>query len=96
MFAVTVTFQIKDKKMAEFVPAMIENARTSLADEEECHRFDVCTDRDRPDEVFLYELYTNRAAFDDHLQSAHFKAFDSAVASLIARKDVRCYEQVAS
>lgn len=96
MFAVVVTFQIKAGAMAEFLPLMIANAQTSLAEEPGCHRFDVCTDEDRPDEVFLYELYTDRAAFDAHLSAAHFKAFDSAVAAMVAGKDVRTYQEVAS
>ncbi|QHQ36305.1 putative quinol monooxygenase [Algicella marina] len=96
MFVVIVTFQIRDGRMPDFLPAMIENARTSLAEEEGCHRFDVCTDSERGNEVFLYELYTDRAAFDGHLQSAHFKAFDNAVSSLVGHKDIRTYDMVAS
>ena len=76
--------------------AMIANARTSLAEEPGCHQFDVCTDPARPDEVFLYERYTDRAAFDDHLASAHFKAFDARVAPMIAAKEVRTYHEVRS
>ncbi|MEL6701373.1 MAG: antibiotic biosynthesis monooxygenase, partial [Pseudomonadota bacterium] len=64
MYAVTVTFQIKPGQMAAFMPLMQANARTSLAAEPECHQFDIATDPARPDEVFLYELYTDAAAFD--------------------------------
>lgn len=96
MYAVVVTFQIKPASMAAFLPLMLENARTSRAQEPDCHRFDVCTDTTRPDEVFLYELYTDRTAFEAHLASAHFKAFDSAVADMVADKDVRFFDQVAS
>ena len=94
MFAVVVTFDIKPQYMADFLPAMTENARLSLLDEDGCHQFDVCTDPARPTEVFLYELYTDAAAFDAHLASAHFKAFDALVAPMIAAKDVRTYSQV--
>ena len=96
MFAVVVTFEIKPGAMPSFLPAMTDNAQTSLASEPECHRFDVCTDQTRPNEVFLYELYSDRAAFDAHLASAHFKAFDRQVADWIASKDVRTYQEVAS
>lgn len=96
MFAVVVTFQIKDGAMDAFLPAMTENARVSLAEEAACHQFDVCTDADRPNEVFLYELYSDRAGFDAHLASAHFKAFDAQVAPMVAAKDVRLYAEVAS
>lgn len=96
MFAVVVTFDIKPDAMADFLPAMHENAKTSLEVEEGCHHFDVCTDPDRPTEVFLYELYTDAAAFDVHLASTHFKAFDAKVGPMIAAKDVRTFAQVTS
>jgi quinol monooxygenase YgiN len=94
MYAVVVTFQIRDGSFDAFLPTMTKNAQTSLSAEPGCHRFDVCTDPERPNEVFLYELYTDRAAFEAHLQSPHFKAFDAQVADMITHKDVRLYAQV--
>ena len=94
MFAVVVTFQINPEDTRAFMPLMRDNAETSLAREDGCHRFDVCTDPSAPNEVFLYELYTDAAAFDAHLASAHFKTFDAAVAPLIAGKTVKTYAQV--
>ena len=94
MYAVVVTFQIKQGQMPAFLPLMQENAATSRTQEAGCHRFDVCTDPERPDEVFLYELYSDRTAFDAHLGSAHFKNFDAKVAPMIGTKDVRTYQDV--
>lgn len=94
MFAVVVTFQTKPGQIAGFLPEMMQNAATSLASEPGCHRFDVCTDTSRPEEVFLYELYDDRAAFEVHLKSEHFVAFDARVADMIATKEVRTYDQV--
>ncbi|MEV8467261.1 putative quinol monooxygenase [Fluviibacterium sp. DFM31] len=96
MYAVTVTFTIAAGRMPEFLPQMVANAQTSLNNEQGCQLFDVCTDPDLPDTVFLYELYDDRAAFDAHLHSAHFKAFDAAVAEMIAVKQVRCFAEVRS
>ncbi|MGI9463684.1 MAG: putative quinol monooxygenase, partial [Aestuariivirgaceae bacterium] len=53
-----------------------------------CRRFDVCTDPDRPERVFLYEIYDDRAAFDAHLASDHFKAFDAEVVPITLDKVV--------
>lgn len=94
MYAVIVTFKIRAGEMTSFLPAMHENAQISREVEEGCHRFDVCFDTDRPNEVFLYELYTDRGAFDAHLASDHFKAFDTAVARMIVSKDIRTYGEV--
>lgn len=93
-YAVCVTFQIKENWMEAFMPLMLGNARASLANEAGCLQFDVLTDPALADEVFLYELYTDRAAFDAHLTSDHFLAFDSAVADMIADKQVKRYTEV--
>ncbi|MDW3183506.1 putative quinol monooxygenase [Roseobacter sp.] len=94
MFAVVVTFQIKPNHVADFLPLMTRNAATSLAEEPGCHQFDVATDPARPEEVFLYELYEDAAAFDAHLASEHFKSFDAAVTDMIAAKSVNTYVKV--
>jgi quinol monooxygenase YgiN len=93
MYVVIVDFTLKPGKADLFMPLMTENADRSLTDEEGCHQFDVCTDPDNPETVFLYELYTDRAAFDLHLAAPHFKAFDAAVAELVADKKVRTFER---
>ena len=95
MYAVCVTFKLKPGSVAHFLPLMLENAKISLEHETECHQFDVLTDGEKPDQIFLYELYTDRAAFDAHLSSAHFQAFDAATTDMIARKDIQTWDQEA-
>ncbi|MBS8260718.1 antibiotic biosynthesis monooxygenase [Roseibium polysiphoniae] len=94
MFAVTVTFKIKEGEMSDFLPLMENNARLSLERERGCHRFDVCTDPGRENEVFLYEVYSDRTAFDLHLTSEHFLSFDKEVSEMIASKSVATFERV--
>lgn len=94
MYAVCVTFTTHPGRMAAFLPLMRAQAETSLAREPGCHRFDICTAADAPDTLFLYELYSCRAAFDAHLASAHFRAFDASVAGLVAAKEVRLFDTV--
>lgn len=94
MFAVVVTFRIEPGKLQTFLPLMLANARASLRDEEGCHQFDVATDPARPDEVFLYELYTDKAAFDAHREMPHYKSFGAAAEAMIAEKSVDTYAQV--
>ena len=93
-FAVCVTFQVHLDQLADFLPLMKENATRSLQEEPGCMRFDVLTDPSRPGEVFLYELYSDAAAFDEHLASAHFKAFDKAVSGMIADKKIATFSEV--
>ena len=94
MYAVCVTFQIKAGMSEEFMPLMQKQAQNSLELEEACHRFDICTDADKPDEVFLYEIYEDAEAFKVHLASDHFKAFDVAIQPLLAGKEVNTYSTV--
>ncbi|MDO6587505.1 putative quinol monooxygenase [Salipiger sp. 1_MG-2023] len=96
MFAICVTFRIAAGQMEAFMPLMLENAAASKKLEPGCHRFDVLTDADKPDQVFLYELYTDSAAFDAHCDSAHFKEFSAATADMVAGKEVTSWSTVAS
>lgn len=94
MFAVVVTFVIKPGQFEAFLPLIRANADRSLADEPGCHRFDILTDADHADTIALYELYDDAAAFDAHLQSPHFKVFDTASADMIADKTVTTWREV--
>lgn len=94
MFVVCVEFGIADGAMDAFLPLMMEQAKNSLALEPECHHFDVCRDPDGAAKVFLYELYTDKAAFMVHLQSEHFKSFDAAAAPMVASKQVQTWHKL--
>ena len=85
MYCVTVTFQIDPERMAEFLPLMIANAHASVTGEPGCQVFDVWSEGAT---VYLYEVYDNRAAFDAHLASLHFKAFDAAVQGMVTSKQI--------
>ncbi|MGX9355437.1 putative quinol monooxygenase [Roseobacteraceae bacterium S113] len=91
MYAVTVIFEIAADQIEAFMPLMTHNAQTSRDVEPGCHVFDICRDGTT---IFLYELYSDRAAFDAHLQSAHFKDFDAQVGPMILSKDVRLFSEV--
>lgn len=93
MYAVTVTFTLNAGCLAAFLPLMRENARFSLSAEPGCQQFDICLG-ERPKTVFLYEIYDDRAAFEAHLESAHFKSFDVATRKMVADKDIRLFTEV--
>lgn len=76
MYVVTVEFKVRPEFLAQFLPEMIANARASATTEPGCRQFDVCTDPQDASRIFLYELYDDRAAFEAHLATAHFKDFD--------------------
>ena len=93
MYVVCVTFEIASGKMVDFMPIMRKQAANSVELESGCHQFDVCTDPEHPNEVFLYELYDDRAAFDAHLESEHFRSFDAIVSKMVLSKSVRTWAE---
>lgn len=94
MFVVVVTFHIKLDQFGAFLPLMLQNAKASLDNETGCSQFDVCINEAQAGIVFLYEVYSDRAAFDLHLASNHFAEFDLAVASMVETKQVQTFTRV--
>lgn len=94
MIAVCVTFRIKDDRLSEFMAALKKQAGDTLRMEPLCRRFDICGQSDRKNEVFLYELYEDLAAFRQHLETDHFQAFDALVADMVSEKTVQIFEEV--
>ena len=95
MYVVTVQFRLHPKRVAEFMPLVVANATDSREREPGCRQFDVCGNSGEPTLVFLYEVYDDRAAFDAHLRTPHFRSFDAAVREMIAEKVVRAWQRVA-
>ena len=95
MYVVTVEFGIEPASWREFIPLMIENAHLSRTIEPGCRQFDICVDKARPSTVFLYELYDDRAAFDAHLASPHFKAFAAATQKMILGRSILTWQRIA-
>lgn len=88
MFAVTVTFELRAGEADAFIARVRQQAQDSLQNEPDCVQFDVCVNPERPQIVFLYEIYQSPAAFDAHLASAHFAAFDAEIAPMVRAKTV--------
>lgn len=94
MLAVVVEFRIKPGHVPGFHRAILENARQSLQDEAGCRQFDVCCDPAHPALFYLYELYDDEAAFQLHLQSAHFLKMDAATATWVEARTIRKLQRV--
>jgi autoinducer 2-degrading protein len=92
-FAITVAFELLEGAFPEFYRLVAENAALSVELEPDCLRFDVLTPAGAcgPRQVFLYEIYKDRAAFDLHLASDHFRQFDQRSRDLVISKTVLAY-----
>ena len=91
MYVVTVEFEIHSQHMESFRQAVLTQASSSLTREAACRQFDVSFD---PNQLicFLYEKYDDRAAFDEHLASDHFRSFVEMVTPWIAEKNVKTWQ----
>ena len=95
MFVITVKFVINEKDIEKFKVRMLQQARDSLELEKDCHIFDVCHDSNNKNIVFLYEIYSDKNAFDIHLNSKHYLAFNDEVSSWVKEKIVTQLEKQA-
>ena len=95
MYVITVQFTIDQEHWGRFLPLMYENALRSREEEPGCRQFDVCVDPQCEGIVFLYELYVDRAAFDDHLASSHYQKFAMETKGMILHRDVHPWERAA-
>ena len=91
MYIVTVKFHIKPQYLADFMPAMVQQAQDSLTREEACTQFDICISEADKNLVFLYEIYKTKADFDLHLESEHFQAFSKKVVNWVDTKTVETF-----
>lgn len=72
MFALLVTIHIQPQHRQAFMASMLDDARGSVNDEPGCYRFDVLEDSKDPNTIYLYEVYHDEAAFQEHLKAPHF------------------------
>ena len=87
-YAITVLFDVGDEVFDEFHRLICDNAARSVLAEAGCRRFDVLSPRgpDGKRQVLLYEIYTDRAAFDAHLATDHFREFDARTRGMVRSK----------
>ena len=94
MYVVTVHFHARKGHEVAFLDAMKQQAKNSLTREEACLQFDVCTAPGDPGHIFLYEVYSDEAAFQAHLESAHFREFNEGTAEWVESKQVDTWHRV--
>lgn len=87
-YAVVVEFEINPEKIQRFKHRVTQQAADSLNNEEGCLVFEVWASNDKPNQIYLYEIYTDKAAFDLHLETDHFTEFDRDVADWVLAKKV--------
>jgi autoinducer 2-degrading protein len=96
-YVITVAFDVETAERARFLDLVCRNAAASLDSEPGCLRFDVLVPQgDGEPDVLLYEIYEDREAFQAHLDSEHFRDFDTTTRAAVRRKTVQEYELLPS
>jgi (4S)-4-hydroxy-5-phosphonooxypentane-2,3-dione isomerase len=93
-FVILAEFRLKPGRRQRFLEVVRADALASVRDEPGCRRFDLLIPEDEPDTVWLHEVYDSKAAFDAHLETPHFKAFDRDSKELVAGSTVRRLSQI--
>jgi autoinducer 2-degrading protein len=79
---------IVPSEMAKFIEAVKENGANAVK-EPGCREFNISVLANRPNHVFLYEVYDNEAALNTHRATEHFKKYLATTASMVADRNVR-------
>ena len=79
MYVIIAPIQIKEGCRERFIEEMIGDAEGSLKNEPGCLRFDVIQDPEYPNRIWLYEIYRDKQAFQEHTETPHFKKWREAV-----------------
>jgi autoinducer 2-degrading protein len=72
MYVIFNRIKVKKEHLDEFLAGIREHARNSNS-EPGCVRYDVLQDMDDPTFVFLYEAFTDEAAFRQHQTHDYYK-----------------------
>jgi len=86
MFSLVVQMEVRPGRREEFLAGMTANAEAAVRDEPGCLRFDVSSVEGDENRFFLYELYTDAAAFEAHKASPHFAQWRTVAAEVVANQ----------
>jgi autoinducer 2-degrading protein len=84
MIANFVVFQLKPGKRDQFVEASMANSRGSI-DGPGCLATSILVEPDRPDVAYVFEVFQDEAAFDNHHQQSYYKEWLARTAELMER-----------
>ncbi len=88
MHVVVVTIEVKSEFMDRFIVAMLENSKNSVTHAPGCLRFDVVRDEQNRNRVYLYEVYRDKSAFENHMKMPHYQVWRNTVRDWFAAPPV--------
>ena len=94
MFVVTVHFHIHPPFVESFRAAVLRQAKNSIEREPDCKQFDVLQNPEDQNHFFLYEVYTDSAAFAAHRETPYFADFFSKIGEMVADKQFATFARI--
>ncbi|WP_442509328.1 putative quinol monooxygenase [Novipirellula sp. SH528] len=94
MFVVAVQFTIKPEFADVFRERVLQQANDSLANEDACQQFEVSVDPEDANQFFLYEIYDDAAAFDQHRAADYFHDFSASVGPWVESKSLKTWHRI--
>jgi autoinducer 2-degrading protein len=88
MYSIFVTINVNESDVDAFITASYGDAQGSVRDEPDCFRFDIHRDASLETRFYLYEVYADEAAFQQHLETPHFLKWQAEVESLFASEPI--------
>lgn len=85
MIALVVSLDVYPDRLEQFLAAIEENAKRSVADEAGCRGFNVAQDISNPTHFIFYELYEDEAAVEAHRKAPHFATWRAAADVCVVR-----------
>lgn len=86
--ALVVEFGVKPEHKDAFCTLMRSHAKAALDKEPGCLQFDVMVSREDANRVFLYEIYADQKALDEHMASPQLAQTRGSYAHMIADRRV--------
>jgi (4S)-4-hydroxy-5-phosphonooxypentane-2,3-dione isomerase len=85
-YVVSVDFGTAPENFDRFKQIMNENAKASVSNEAGCREFNVYEVPTSPNHLFLFEVYDDEAAFQQHVNSDHYKHFNEVSTPIITSR----------
>ncbi|MBI3454698.1 MAG: antibiotic biosynthesis monooxygenase [Candidatus Rokubacteria bacterium] len=89
MYVIVAEFRVEPPSVEAFARLIDRQAKDSVKLEEGCHRFDVCQDENDPAKFLLYEIYSDKAAFEMHRGMGHTTRFLAEASPMIVERMIR-------
>ena len=79
LYIVHAPLLVNPDRLGDFIDATRLAAIGSINEEPGCLRFDVHQNSENPNQLYVYEVYVNKAAFDYHTRTPHIQKWIETV-----------------